>query len=183
MCCNARLQQGGKVSIYGRKQKFSWQGQSEGQHKNKKQRWWVWKSKEAFFSFWCWFVVPPQNKPIQKTTQGISWSLLSYWTDGQKLWLLPREQRDTLRRALTVWCLSLCVSERGGGGGGGEICPFSIRLLFPSLVTAVAREILFCETPLNIYKCLCREQQEEIWHARIWHSVEGPRVKTAGKEV
>lgn len=25
---------------------------------------------------------------------------------------------------------SLCVSERGGGG---EICPFSIRLLFPSL--------------------------------------------------
>lgn len=133
MCCNARLQQGGKVSIYGRKQKFSWQGQSEGQHKNKKQRWWVWKSKEAFFSFWCWFVLPPQNKPIQKTTQGISWSLLSYWTDGQKLWLLPREQRDTLRRALTVWCLSLCVSERGGGGGGGEICPFSIRLLFPSL--------------------------------------------------
>lgn len=25
---------------------------------------------------------------------------------------------------------SLCVSERGGGG---EICPFSMRLLFPSL--------------------------------------------------
>lgn len=71
MCCNARLQQGSKVSIYGRKQKFSWQGRSEGQHKNKKQRWWVWKSKEAFFSCWCWFVLTPQNKPIQKTTQGL----------------------------------------------------------------------------------------------------------------
>lgn len=49
----------------------------------------------------------------------------------------------------TILSKSLSVSERDGGG---EVCSFSIRLLFLTIADGVVREILFCETLLNIQK-------------------------------
>lgn len=108
----------------------------------------------------------------------MTWAVL-IWTEAliTPLWT----KGHIFRCAQTISSESFCVSERGGGDGG-EICPFSIRLLFPSLsqmVTAVAREILFCETPLNIYKSLCLGQPAERCHAGIWYTIDGLRVLTA----
>lgn len=74
---------------------------------------------------------------------------------------------DHIVVCLTSLSESLLVSERGGSG---EICSFFPSVYsFPlsQMVTAAAREILFGETALNIYKSLCLGQLAELWYTGI----------------
>lgn len=72
--------------------------------------------------------------------------------DAERHKLFTQLQTKRHISVLTILSESLSVSERDGGG---EICSFSIHLLFPALTDGVAQEILFCETLLNIQKSLC----------------------------
>lgn len=110
------------------------------QHRNEQQRW-RWCKRRHFNVVFCYLHIISQCRQprralavseicLQQDCCDINhWLFLWLWlvgADGQKIWFHQQKGRISVR--LAILPESLCVSERGGGG---EMCLFSIRLLFP----------------------------------------------------